>query len=115
MDAFARAVTLFVAFAHLGFMVLETLLWTAPIGRKIFRQTPETAEITRVLALNQGMYNAGVAVLLAWAALTHRAATVDALLLFVVAMGIVGAVTVKPRILVVQSLPAAIALALWHL
>ncbi len=108
----ALAMTLLVALAHIGFMVLESVLWTKPTGRRIFRQTPESAETTKVLALNQGIYNAGVAALLAWAALTGQGPTVVALLLFVIAMGIVGGITAKPTILVAQALPAAVALAL---
>ena len=81
-------------------------------GRRIFAQTPEGAEATRVLALNQGIYNGGVAALLAWATLSHRQDTAVALLVFVVAMGIVGAVTAKPTILLFQAVPAAAALAL---
>ena len=46
-----------VALLHLYFLVLEMFLWTKPIGLKTFRNTPEKAETTRVLAANQGLYN----------------------------------------------------------
>jgi putative membrane protein len=101
-----------VAAAHVTFMILESVLWTTPTGRRIFAQTVESAEQTKVLALNQGVYNGGVAALLVWAVATGRPATAAALLIFVVAMGVVGAVTAKPTILVAQALPAAVALAL---
>lgn len=101
-----------VAAAHVIFMVLESVLWTTPTGRRIFAQTVDGAEATRVLALNQGVYNGGVAALLVWAMVTGRPATAAALLVFIIAMGIVGAVTAKPTILVAQALPAAVALAL---
>ena len=115
MENLALGLVLFVAVAHLWFMVLESVLWTRPFGRKTFGQTREDAEKTRVLALNQGLYNGGVAVLLAWAALDHRGATVDALLIFVIAMGIVGGITAKPIIIAFQAVPAALALLVRHL
>ena len=108
----ALALTLVVAALHVVFWVLESFLWTTPFGLKFFGQKRDAAEATKVLAQNQGFYNGGVAALLAWAALTGRADATAALLIFVVAMGIVGGVTAKRSILVVQALPAAIALAL---
>jgi putative membrane protein len=112
MSTAAIAACLFVAFLHTFFMLLESVLWTTPYGRKVFAQTPEGAEATKVLALNQGLYNGGVAALLGWAALTHRSDTTVALLVFIMAMGIVGAISAKPTILFFQAVPAGIALAL---
>ncbi|HVV83228.1 MAG TPA: DUF1304 domain-containing protein [Kofleriaceae bacterium] len=115
MSNVALALVFVVAAAHLWFMMLEAVLWTKPLGRKTFGQTREDAEKTKVLAMNQGLYNGGVAALLVWAALDHRGPTVDAILIFIIAMGVVGAVTAKPIILVAQSLPAALALVARHL
>ena len=63
----------------------------------------EQAQATKVLALNQGLYNLALAILLAWAAFMGHVPTVAAGLVFVVAMGVVGAVTVSWRIIVLQS------------
>jgi len=112
MSTIAVIATLVVAVLHVGFMILESVLWTTPTGRKIFGQTKESAATTKVLALNQGCYNGGAAALLGWAAITDRGDTTAALLIFIIAMGIVGAATAKPTILVIQAVPAAIALAL---
>ncbi len=112
MSTAALIAVLVVAAAHVAFMVLEAALWTSPTGRRIFAQSVADAATTRVLALNQGMYNGGVAALLAWAALTGRADATAALLIFVIAMGIVGAATAKITILFAQAAPAAVALAL---
>ena len=119
MSNLALGLVLFVAVAHVWFMVLESVLWTRPFGRTTFGQSREDAEKTKVLALNQGLYNGGVAALLVWAALEERQATglhptVDALLIFVVAMGVVGASTAKPIIFVLQALPAVLALLARH-
>lgn len=115
MPLAAKIASLVVAALHVNFMILESVLWTTPTGRKIFAQTVEGAEATRVLALNQGVYNGGVAALLAWAVLTGRRDATIALLIFIIAMGIVGAVTAKPTILLFQAVPAALALGLLFL
>ena len=114
MSNLAWGLVVFVAVAHVWFMVLESVLWARPFGRKTFGMTREQAESTKVLALNQGLYNGGVAALLLWAALDHRYPTVDALLVFIIAMGVVGAISAKPIILVMQSVPAAAALIARH-
>ena len=94
---------------HVLFGVSESVGWTQMARR--FGYSREATETTRPLALNQGAYNAGVAALLAWALVTGQAATVVALLAFVVAMAIVGAASVRWTIFVIQGLPAVIALA----
>ena len=104
-----------VAFEHLWFLVLEMFLWTKPIGLRTFRQTREQAEATRVLAANQGLYNGFLAAGLAWSLLAPPDLAVALKVFFlscVVVAGVMGAVTVSSRILLVQSLPAAVALTL---
>lgn len=108
----ALVMTSIVAVLHLGFMVLETFLWTTPRGRKIFALSAEDAEKTKVLAQNQGVYNGVLAGALAWSALAGESTTSIVLLVFVIVVGAYGAATVKTSILFLQALPAAIALAL---
>lgn len=109
----ARFLAAFVAALHLGFFVLESFLWTSPIGLKVFRQTPEAAEATRVLAANQGLYNAFLAAGLLWGLLSP-AAGVPVLTFFLTCAavaGLFGAATASASILFVQALPALLALA----
>jgi putative membrane protein len=107
----------FVALEHLGFMVLETFLWTAPIGRKVFRNSAEVAEQSAVLAANQGIYNALLAVGLIVALFLPpdaRRVLATYILAFIVLAGLYGGYTVSARIVLVQAVPAALALgALW--
>jgi putative membrane protein len=111
----AQAAVFVVAFLHLGFFVLESLLWTHPTVRGIFQNSEEVAETTRVLALNQGFYNLGVAILLLVLHFQPNPSGVKALLAFIVAMGIVGGLSASRSILLLQSLPAAVALGLlWN-
>ena len=57
MNLIANVLVALVAALHAYFLVLEMFLWDKPLGLKTFRNTPEKAEITKVLAANQGLYN----------------------------------------------------------
>jgi putative membrane protein len=107
----ALVLTLLVAVLHVGFMVLETFLWTTPKVRRSFGMSTEDAETTRVLAANQGVYNGALAAALAYAALRGEWTAATILLAFVVVVGLYGAYSARWTILVIQALPAAGALA----
>jgi putative membrane protein len=112
MSLVATGAVLLVAVLHLGFMVLESVLWTQPTGRRIFGLSREDAEKTKVLAMNQGVYNGVLGGGLIWASLTGNGPTELFLLVFVVLVGLFGAATVKPTIFVFQALPALVAIGL---
>lgn len=110
----ALALILLVALLHLYFLVLEMFLWTWPIGLKTFRNTPEKAELTRVLAANQGLYNGFLVAGLLWAVMTAQREVALFFLACVVVAGVFGAATVSRRIFYVQAVPALAAIAaLW--
>lgn len=103
-----------VALLHLYFLVLEMFLWTRPLGLKVFRNTPEKAQMTKALAANQGLYNGFLAAGLLWG-LWLGAAGRDVQLFFlgcVIVAGAYGAWSVSRRILWVQAAPAAAAMGL---
>ena len=103
-----------VAALHAFFLVLEMFLWTKPLGMKVFRNTPEKAEITKVLAANQGLYNGFLTAGLVWGLVHGNPAFAFQIKMFfllcVIVAGAYGAATVSTRILLVQALPAALAL-----
>jgi putative membrane protein len=101
-----------VAIEHVGFMVLETFLWTTPKVRKIFGTTEADAETTKVLAKNQGVYNGVLGACILWALASGGMEARRLLLGFVVIVGLYGGATVKPRIALIQAGPAALGLAL---
>ena len=111
MSTVALVLVVLVALLHLYFLVLEMLLWTRPLGLKTFRNTPEKAEITRVLAANQGLYNGFLAAGLLYAAVTGSREFALFFLACVVVAGVYGAWSVNKRILFVQAVPALLALA----
>ena len=106
MEAVGSVLVWIVAVLHVGFFVLESVLWTRPTGRRIFGLSKADAQTTASLASNQGVYNAMVGIGLVWGAVTGASALVSFLLVFVVVVGIYGAITVKPTIFVIQALPA---------
>ena len=112
----ASILTGLVALIHVYIVVLEMVLWDTPRGRAAFGTTPELATQTKVLAANQGLYNGFLAAGLIWGIwLGDGGDPVKIFFLLCVAVaGIYGALTVGTRILLVQTVPAAIALlAVW--
>ena len=112
MKTLALMISLFVALEHLGFLYLEMFLWTKSAGRKIFGNSREDAEKTKVLASNQGLYNGFIAAGLIWG-LVYPVAQVgyQIQLFFLVCVtiaGIYGGITAKKSILLIQGLPALI-------
>jgi len=105
----ATALTLLVAVSHFGFMILESVLWTRPQGRKVFGQTAEQAEQTRVLAANQGIYNGCLGAAILWSVAAGDTPATLVLLGFVVVVGVYGAATASRAILFVQAAPALVA------
>jgi putative membrane protein len=114
MRLIADVLVLLVALLHLWFLVLEMFLWTKPLGMKVFRNTPEQAETTKVLAANQGLYNGFLVAGLLWGLwLGSAGLQVKAFFLgCVIVAGVYGAWSVGTRILWVQAVPGAVALAL---
>ncbi len=110
----ANGLVALVAALHVYFLVLEMFLWTRPLGLKTFRNSPEKAADSAVLAANQGLYNGFLAAGLVWGLLQSVPALAFQIkaffLLCVIIAGIYGAATVSGRILLVQAAPAAIAL-----
>jgi putative membrane protein len=110
----ANVLVALVAVLHAFFLTLEMFLWDKPLGLKVFRNTPEKAEITRVLAANQGLYNGFLAAGLIWGLVHGNPAFAFQIKVFflicVIVAGAYGAATVSTRILIVQALPAALAL-----
>ncbi|MFC5058456.1 DUF1304 domain-containing protein [Saccharothrix xinjiangensis] len=113
MKIAADVLTALVAVIHLYILVLEMFLWNTPRGRAAFGTTEEFAAESRVLAANQGLYNGFLAAGLVFALIapgTTGFAFAAFFLGCVVVAGVYGAVTVSRRILVVQAVPAAVAL-----
>ena len=113
MTTIANVLVGLIALVHIYILVLEMFLWNKPAGLRAFGQTREAAAASRVLAANQGLYNGFLAAGLVWG-LSLGAGGTDIKVFFlccVLVAGLYGAATASRRILFVQAVPAAIALA----
>lgn len=115
MKIAATSLVYLVGLLHIGFMILESFMWTTPTGMKIFGMRPEAAEATKVLAMNQGVYNGFLAAGLIWGAWAQDYKITVFFLVCVMIAGLVGAITASKSILFVQFLPAMAALVLVYL
>lgn len=111
MSTLALGLVGLVAALHLGFLVLEMFLWTSSTGRGIFGTDREFAARSRSLAANQGLYNGFLVAGLVWAMVADDRDVAVFFLACVVVAGVFGAATVSSRILLVQAVPGAVALA----
>lgn len=109
----AKVLVALIALIHVYILVLEMFFWDTPKGRKAFGTTPEFSASTKVLAANQGLYNGFLAAGLFWG-LWLGAAGVPVMVFFllcVLVAGLYGAATATRKILLIQAIPAALALA----
>ena len=116
MRIFALILVALIAALHFYIAWFEIFSWTTR-GPKVFTDFPqELFEQTIHMAANQGIYNAFLAVGLGWSLLIKdqrwQSNVAICFLLFVVVAGIFGAITVTTKTLVVQTVPATIALGL---
>ena len=81
------------------------------MGRRTFGLDAEFAERSKALAANQGLYNGFLVAGLVWGLVADRQDVQLFFLSCVVVAGAYGAATVNRRILVIQAVPAVLAIA----
>ena len=114
MATLATALVILVAAIHVYIVVLEMVLWRTPRGMRSFGTDQAFADRSATLAANQGLYNGFLVAGLVWGLLAGGTIGFQVKLFFlgcVIVAGLFGAATVNRRILVVQAVPAALALA----
>ena len=114
MRRLALVLIFVIAALHLYIAWFEMFAWVTR-GPKVFTSLPaDLFEPTKVLAANQGLYNAFLAAGLIWSLLikdkTWATNVATCFLIFVATAGMFGAYTASPKILLVQTVPAAVAL-----
>ena len=113
MSVIATLLVLAVAAIHVYILILEMFLWRTERGRRAFGTDQAFADRSAGLAANQGLYNGILAAGLAWGAFAPDPVGFQVSVFFLVAVaiaGLYGAATVNRRILVVQTVPAVVAL-----
>lgn len=114
MSTVANVAVALVALLHVYFLVLEMFLWDKPAGLRAFGHTADAARASKVLAANQGLYNGFLAAGLVWGIALGSAGTPvkTFFLACIIVAGLYGGMTANRKIVLVQAVPAAIALAL---
>ena len=115
MKQTALILTAIIALEHLYIMYMEMFAWET-LGRKTFKGAlpNELFTPTKSMAANQGLYNGFLAAGLIWSFFISDAVWASNVAIFflccVLVAGLYGAATASKKILIVQALPAAIAL-----
>jgi len=114
MTLVANVLVVLVVAIHVYIVILEMFLWRTERGMRAFGTDQAFADRSATLAANQGLYNGFLVAGLAWGLIAPDPIGFQVTVFFlacVVVAGLYGAATVSRRILVVQALPAALALA----
>lgn len=114
MPLVAKILVGLIALEHVYIVYFEMFAWNT-VGRKIFSQFPkEFFPKTKVLAANQGLYNAFLVAGLVWSLLINDETWARQVALFFVGCvsvaGIYGGLTASKRIFITQGLPAIVTL-----
>src|SRR3954452_1971921 len=113
MDTIAALLVAVVAAIHVYIVILEMFLWRTPRGLRSFGTTQAFADESATLAANQGLYNGFLVAGLIWGLVAADPIGFQVKIFFlgcVIVAGVYGAATVSRRILIVQPVPAVIAL-----
>ncbi len=111
-----KCLVILIIILHTYFLYLEMFAWKTR-GPKVFKNySKESFETTKTLAGNQGLYNGFLAAGLLWSLWIQDTTWANNVGIFflvcVLIAGIYGAITVTPKIFLIQALPALIALIL---
>ena len=116
MSFFQAGIVSFIAVMHIYFLILEMFFWTKPLGLKTFRNSPEFANASKVLAANQGLYNGFLAAGLIWSLvapfnLQHSLSIFFLTCVFIA--GVYGGYSANKKIFFIQGFPALVGLVLF--
>jgi putative membrane protein len=109
----ANVLIALVALVQVAIALVEMFFWRRPrVHGRLDFNAAEASKVAPIVA-NAGLYNSFLAAGLIWALLAARDGTAVAVffLVCVVIAGVFGAATLKPTTLVLQTTPAAAALA----
>ncbi len=114
MNQIAKTLIAVVALEHLYILWLEMFAWTTA-GKRTFKSMPaDMFEKTKSLAANQGLYNGFLSAGLIWSLIIEDNVWSQHVATFFLACvftaGVYGAISVQRSILIVQALPATLAL-----
>ncbi|MFF2523341.1 DUF1304 domain-containing protein [Streptomyces liangshanensis] len=114
MQTAAHILVGLLAALHAYILVLEMFLWEGAKGRELSGFDADMAKATAPLAANQGLYNGFLAAGLIWGLIVSDPTGFRVQVFFTICVtvaGLYGGLTANRRILFVQALPGAVALA----
>ena len=111
MKTITEILVALLALEHFGIMYIEMFLWAKPFGLKTFGQTQAQAEVSKVLAANQGLYNGFLGAGLMASLIANLSGGLVFFSTCVLLAGIYGGLTAKRSILYTQALPGLLTLA----
>jgi len=115
MQIVTQILIAFVALQHLLFLWIEMFAWEST-GKKVFKGAlaPELFEPTKVLAANQGLYNGFLSAGLIWSLIVQDQYWSENISIFflscVIIAALYGAYSASGKILLVQGIPAIVAI-----
>jgi putative membrane protein len=116
MHAAALVVAALVGLLHVYILITESFRWGSASVNRTFGVTPEEAVVLKPMAANMGLYNGFLAAGLFWGLLAGDAMQQPILSFFLACVAIAGVVgtltTGNRRIVVIQTVPAAVGLVL---
>lgn len=112
MNVLATIGVAFVAVIHIAISMVEIFFWKTPLIHQRLDFTTEVADKVYPIVQNAGLYNSFIAAGLIWGAFAKRDSQAIRIffLICVVIAGIFGAFTLRGTTLVLQTLPASVAL-----
>ena len=115
MDQLTTILIVLIAIEHVLFLIVEMFFWNKVAERAFGPMSRDDARASEALAGNMGLYNGFLAAGLIWGLMSADPAALHIKTFFLVCIvvaGVYGAYSVKPRVLLIQAVPAALALAL---
>jgi len=110
MQIISNIVTAIVGVIHVAISIVEMFFWQTPTIYERLGFTNEVARQVSPIVNNAGLYNSFIAAGLFWGAINQNRSVRLFFLVCVVIAGLYGAVTLKPTTLLLQTLPAVVAL-----
>jgi len=101
-----------ISLIHYYICFVEVFFWNKPLGIKSFNLKQDFADSTKVMAINQGVYNGFLASGILYSILVMERNTALFFSVCVLIAGIVGGLTSNKKILLIQSAPAVLAIVL---
>lgn len=115
MDIAITGLIILIVLFHVYTFILEAFLWQTDRAFATFGTNKSSAAISQTLATNQGVYNLFLAAGLVWALISTDPVAFQAKVFFlscIVIAATTAGITVSKRIMVIQGLPALLALVL---